>query len=327
MDRLIGIFWNRSQQRLRAGWRVVFQFVVAAACFIGFMIGTSIAFKMAGVDTSSPWLMMLGGVVQNVIFGAIVILACIFLDRRRSFKDLGLRIDRRWWMDLLGGLLVGGVLMGVIFAIQYQQGMITLGESAFDWNQILLFQLGWFVTMCFVGAGEELLSRGYQLKNLTEGFQKFGFFKSFLVASVVSSAVFGVLHMMNPNATVIATVSIMLAGLMFCVGRICTGSLAAPIGMHIAWNYFQGAIFGFPVSGQKMQGSLFTIDKTIDSPWSGGEFGPENSLMGLIAILITTLVFVFWPKTKTNYKENLVDMVRFRRRVPTGSNSNTIAAG
>ena len=310
MKALVWPFWNADQRRLRAGWRVVFQFVVAVICFIATAM---IVGSIYQGETQNPFFMMGGAVVQNCIFTGVIILACIFLDRRRV-KDIGLNINARWWLDLLGGLAMGAILMGIIFVIQYQLGMITLKESALSWSQILPYQIGWLVAMTFVGAGEEILSRGYQLKNLTEGFQRLGFLNGFILAAIITSSIFGILHASNDNATVIAVVGIIMAGVMFCVGRICTGSLAAPIGMHITWNYFQGAVFGFPVSGHRMQGSLISIDKTVDSPWTGGEFGPENSFMGLIAMIVSIVIFIYWPKKKTNFKENVLEMVRFRDR-------------
>lgn len=274
---------------------------------------------------SDTTFMVAGALIQNSVVIVCIIVACIFLDRRKV-RDIGLKINRRWWLDFWGGIFLGGALMGIIFTIQYLAGLITLGKSELNWQQILSYQSVWLLAMIFVGVGEEILSRGYQLKNLTEGFKRLGVFKSFLLASVITSSIFGVQHMFNPNATVIAVIGIILAGIMFCVARIFTGSLAAPIGMHISWNYFQGAVFGFPVSGNSMPGSLIKIDKTVDSVWTGGEFGPENSFMGLAAIIIAMTVFVMWPKKHSSVKENLVEMIRFRRRHPIeNSDSNQTA--
>ena len=245
-------------------------------------------------------------------------LACLWPDRR-NFADLGLKLNRRWWLDLLGGLALGAILMTAIFAIEYQRGWLEIKDSMAstdETREMIQLQIHWLLAMIFIGTGEEIMSRGYHLKNLTEGLRKLGFLQSFVLATLISSSVFGILHMMNPNATIIGTVGVFFAGIMFCVGRLCTGSLAAPIGMHISWNYFQGAVFGFPVSGQSMKGSFIENNQVVDSIWTGGKFGPEAGLLGLFAIFAAIVIFALWPRKKTNWRENLVELIRLRRRKP-----------
>ncbi len=258
--------------------------------------------------------MVFGSVSQHVIVIALALLACVWPDRRR-IREIGLDINLRWWLDLLGGLALGAVLTALIFMIEYHNGWIELGESDTDFGQTFRLQLGWLLAMVFVGTGEEIMSRGYQLKNLTEGFKRTGVLTSFVIATLISSGVFGLLHVLNPHASVLATVLVVMAGIMFCVGRLLTGSLAAPIGMHIAWNYCQGAVFGFPISGTTIQGSVINIDSTVDSIWTGGDFGPEAGLLGLFAIITATAVFMLWPGSRADWKTRLVQMARFRRRV------------
>lgn len=112
-----------------------------------------------------------------------------------------------------------------------------------------------------VGFYEELLSRGYHIKNLSEGlnFNKSNPKVAILIATLISSALFGILHVFNPNANWVSTLNLVLAGIFLATGYILTGELALSIGIHTAWNFFQGNIFGFPVSGRNAGATLQAI--------------------------------------------------------------------
>ncbi len=83
-----------------------------------------------------------------------------------------------------------------------------------------------------------------------------------MLAWFASSIALGVLHVFNPNASLISTLYLVLAGLFLGLGLVMTGSLAIPIGLHITWNFFQGNVFGFPVSGNDYPGAtIFSIEQ------------------------------------------------------------------
>ena len=114
-----------------------------------------------------------------------------------------------------------------------------------------------------------------------------------LIALVISSTILGVLHILNPRATLVSTVNISLAGIFLGLGYVLTGRLAIPIGLHITWNFFQGSVFGFPVSGMDTIGATF-VETRQGGPdaLTGGAFGPEAGLIGIVAMVTGRLLVV-----------------------------------
>jgi hypothetical protein len=103
--------------------------------------------------------------------------------------------------------------------------------------------------------------------------------------------VFGALHLANPGATALAGVTAAMAGLMFCALYALTGRLWVPIGLHLAWNFAQGYLFGAAVSGNDLGGSIAvsTANTGAQSWLTGGTFGPEASVFALLLISSVTM--------------------------------------
>ena len=117
-----------------------------------------------------------------------------------------------------------------------------------------------------------------------------------MLAALLSSAIFGVLHAANPNASAISTFNIVLAGLFLGLGLLLTGELAIPIGLHITWNFFQGNVFGFAVSGLDAGTTFIAVEQGGNALLTGGAFGPEAGLIGIAAILLGSLLIVLWVR-------------------------------
>lgn len=329
---MANIFWNRNERRVRAGWRILVQMILyfILAIFLATIPPTIIATTMAvgqSLDPSTPqfvaeiqtliyttpWLRILNSVLA--IGGGLLVLwlAGRFLDRRK-FSSFGFHFNRSWWLDFAFGLALGAILMVFIFIVELAAGWITITgafymDAAFTapfWAAIVA-ALIYYIQ---VGINEEILSRGYQLRNIAEGLHigPISARTALVLAYIISSSVFGLMHLDNPNASLLSSVMIALAGIMLGMGYVLTGELAIPIGLHISWNFFQGNVFGLPVSGGASALSFIAVEQGGPDLWTGGAFGPEAGLIGLIAMLLGIGLTYLWVKSRYG-KVNLLDQL------------------
>jgi hypothetical protein len=317
---LQSIFWNSAEKRIRMFWRITGQLLIMLPLLFILQIllvgvGLGLVASQGGVSpeqmtdpaavnrliSDSPLLMMLALGAMGISVFVSVFIAGRLLDRRR-FADFGLHFNRRWWADFAFGAGLGAVLMLFIFLIELALGWVTVSgtlvtrQPEASFLPALLIPL---LTFLAVGIYEELFSRGYQLTNLAEGLSgtPLGKRGAIAAATVISSAVFGLLHATNPNATAFSTFNIAVAGIFLAAGFILTGELSMPIGLHITWNFFQGNVFGFPVSGGNYRSATFiAVQQGGPDLWTGGAFGPEAGLLGLGAMLLGIVLTILWVK-------------------------------
>lgn len=240
-----------------------------------------------------------------MLVGALgIVLATLFAARfydRRPVSDLGLQLTASWWRDLCFGLVLGALLMLLIFLVELALGWITI-EDVFYTRLPYPFWMALvspLVLFLLVGIYEELMVRGYVMKNMAEGLslKPLGGKTGMLLALLLSSALFGLLHALNPNVSTVSTVFLSLAGLFLGLPVLLTDQLAIPIGLHITWNFFQGNVFGFPVSGTPVNRTTFiAVDQGGPELWTGGAFGPEAGLLGIAAMLVGVILIVWWVK-------------------------------
>jgi hypothetical protein len=305
MSTIINLFWNQHESRLRAFWRLlafiitVFIIALAFAIMIGGLFGSMFAGTATAIPDSTQ--LLVGSIIQLVATLLALWLAGRFIDRR-PFADFGLHIDASWWLDFGFGLALGALLMAGVFLLELAAGWISITgtlQTAAPGQSFLLAILIPLIAFLGVGIYEELLTRGYLLQNLAEGLNigSIGPRGAIIIAWVISSAIFGLLHLGNPNATAISTFNIALAGIFLGLGYVLTGKLAIPIGLHITWNFFQGNVFGFPVSGGTFSSTTFiAIEQGGPALWTGGAFGPESGLLGVLAMLIGSALTVLWVR-------------------------------
>ena len=213
--------------------------------------------------------------------------------------------------------------MLLIFLVELALGWITIEKGFYNrlpypfwvalFSPLTLFLL--------VGIYEELLVRGYIMKNLAEGlgFHPLGSRVGMLLALLLSSALFGLLHAGNPNASTLSTFGLFLAGLLLGLPVLLTDELAIPIGLHITWNFFQGNVFGFPVSGTAVNRTTFiAVKQGGPDLWTGGAFGPEAGLLGFAAILVGVILIVWWVRRTRGTAGFRQSLAEYSPPVPNG---------
>lgn len=190
-----------------------------------------------------------------------------------SFRSMGFYVNG-FSRESITGLGLGAIIMATGFsALVFGQEIQWTGTNMEYGPFILGF--GLFV---LVALSEELLFRGYVLNNLMKSMNR-------LNALLMSSLFFTLMHSINPNFSWMSFWNILLAGILIGLPYIFTKSLWLPIALHFSWNFFQGTIFGFNVSGQDTY-SVFTQLRTADTIWNGGAFGFEGSALSIVLELI-----------------------------------------
>ena len=281
--------FDNEEPRLRAGWRLLVQSVL----LLFLTICAYIPLAFAPRFNSSIELLYLQ--VASLFGTTLSILLVRRLLDKRSFVSLGTRIDRWSLLDLLIGVGITFLMMALIFGIQWAAGWIRF--DSFAWQDqplagVILETLVALLTLVLVGWSEELLSRGYQLQTLESGLNTFW-------AVLFSSAIFSFLHLTNPNVDSIAFVAsgLFLAGIFLAFGYLRTRQLWLPIGLHIGWNFFQGVVFGFPISGLDYF-HLARLQVSGPQIWTGGAFGPEAGLVLIPGMLIGFILVALYTRNR-----------------------------
>ncbi len=281
------IFLSPNEPRLRAGWRLLLQTVLMFAI----AIVVSLVTGMLGPSIGGS--LIFGQILNFIMITGSVYIARRWLDRR-SFESLGFKLSGQTLVDIFAGIGITFLQMGFIYAVMFLLGWITFQGFAWQFdpiNIVVTSVLATFVAFIFVGWNEELLSRGYHLQTIASGLNLFW-------GVVISSAIFGLLHLGNPNATWVSAAGIFFAGLYLAYGYIRTKQLWLSIGLHIGWNFFEGVVFGFPVSGLDIY-RLTRIQVHGPEIWTGGAFGPEAGLIVLPSLIVGAVLIYLYTMKRT----------------------------
>jgi uncharacterized protein len=218
------------------------------------------------------------GISFALLSGAIGIFVYRGLVRRMEARNADELSQRGLASGLAIGTVIGFVMFAAVIAI-----LAAMGDAAVATLPILIFPAYGFALAVVSAVFEELIMRGAMFRIIEDRFGSWP-------ALIVSAAIFGLLHGFNHGATIVSTLCIAFeAGLLLAAAYMATRSLWLPIGLHFGWNFTEGGIFGTAVSGGKSIGVLKT---TITGPVliSGGEFGPEASVIALAVCSVVTAV-------------------------------------
>ncbi len=267
---------------LRSGWKALGFLLVSIIVGGGVpQLARHIPPLAALARAGGPWL--------GALLGAAVSAGCLLLERRHPL-DFGLRFDRRWALEFLLGTAGGVVLLGAV-------ALVVRATGAFHWEpnpsaslRHLLLGAGLFLGVAF---NEEILVRGYAFQRLARG--GLGVWGT----QALFALIFAVGHWGNPNNTgatrVWATLNIALAALLLGLALLRTGSLALPVGIHLGWNWTQGTLMGFQVSGTDAPGWWRPVLDPARPAWvHGGAFGLEATLACAALCTLAILLLAAW---------------------------------
>jgi len=279
------IFVNEADGRLRAGWRILLFFVALAG------IGNLIIFGVQALIGGRP----APGLGRDFLMvGTLAVVTTLILPfgrrwlDKRDVRSLGLIWNGQALKDLGFGWILSGVMAALVFGTLSLGGWLTVDQIDLDPALFLAPLTGYFLVHLLVGWWEELFFRGYLFDNLTEGLGR-------SIAILVSCVLYGVVHMINPNASLLSGSIIILFGWMRLYGLLSTRQLWLSMGMHMGWNFFQGPVFGFAASGH----DTFTLIEhtTSGAGWiTGGDFGPEASIITLPVIALALWAMKWWAE-------------------------------
>ena len=190
----------------------------------------------------------------------------------------------------INALLGVGVAVGVIGVgtlLLYSGGSLSFKGMNFDPLNFSVSTL-FFILVAFV---EEIIVRGYVLSNLMESMNRW-------LALFISALIFSIMHSGNPDITLMAALNIFVAGILLGVNYIYTKNLWFAIFFHFAWNFFQGTIIGYHVSGLSIETGLFEIFVNGPDEITGGLFGFEGSAFALILQIIAIVALAMYYESK-----------------------------
>ena len=191
-------------------------------------------------------------------------------------------------MRMMGiGWAVAAVNFLAIIVCLFLCGYYRIVTVEFD----VASQLCWLSLFLLVGVVEEVVFRGILFRLITDKW-------NIAVGLTTSSLLFGLAHLGNPGATLWAALAIAIAsGWLFGMAYAYHQTIWVPIGMHWAWNYLEGGVFGCAVSGAPLDYQpLITPRISGADILTGGAFGPEASIicvaLGIVLSIVYTVLYL-----------------------------------
>ena len=266
-------FWSVDGE-LRAFWKLSAYFAVWV--FVVFFV------FLATIPLPLP--MHLPVVQASILFAGVVV-ATLFGMRvmdRSPLRAVGFgppHALRQFWI----GVGVSVVMICTVVLAELALGLASMQLNALSFAHALGLVASGLLLYVVVGVSEELLMRGYPFRTLERAARP-------LVALLVTSVLFSLIHVRNPGIGLASLCNIAFAGIWLGRARIVSGQLWLPIGLHTGWNFAQGTIFGYPVSGMLEETVLRT--HVQGATWfTGGDFGPEGGVLVTLVLILGTLLF------------------------------------
>ena len=289
---------NEDANTVKEPSKLVTYLVVAAKIIVYILLMLGFTGMLAAVCIKPISFFKISGILEEVVMQS-TFLAGSFLAAWTLLKnwdhlpiaDLGLSLEGRT-KDIFWGTFVALAIYAVGFGILYAMGEVEIAAVHFSAYELLL---SW-ILMLLVALTEEIAFRGFVLGHLlTAGANRF-------VALFLSSALFSLMHIFNPNFSLIAFLNILLAGILIGSTYIYTRNLWFPIALHLFWNWLQGPILGFEVSGGRLGGTLLSLELPEENIINGGAFGFEGSVLCTALMIIAIAIILKIQSRKVNQR-------------------------
>ena len=244
-----------------------------------------LGFDLNSVTTSKIDLTTMVFLEYSMIFFMLIILYfCMKYIDKEKFTSIGLDFSGRF-VEFIFGIFLGFIIMAFAFSTLILFGEIVFERVIIDFNKIIMS------IILFIGVSfyEEVIFRGYMLKNLMQSFNPF-------VSLFISSILFCLIHSSNPNVNYLGLINIFLAGYFLGISYVYTKNLWFPFALHFSWNFFQ-SLFGFNVSGLDSY-SFIEFDIPQNNLFNGGEFGFESSIISIVILISGSIII--WNYFKKN---------------------------
>ncbi|EPY6471744.1 CPBP family intramembrane glutamic endopeptidase [Clostridium sporogenes] len=230
--------------------------------------------------------------VTGFLFSILVVF--IWVKKREKRSIVGMGFYREGFIKkYILGFIVGIILFSLVVMVLIITGHTNL-VNGLNLNNIVPLMVvlpGWIIQ----SAAEEILVRGWLMNVLGAKY-------NITIGLIFSSLLFALLHFLNPNVSLVAILNLFITGILFGLYVIKTKNLWGACGLHAAWNFFQGNIFGFEVSGIKTGvGSLMKLKLVGSDLFTGGSFGPEAGIACTIVLSVAIIILLY--KIKNSYEK------------------------
>lgn len=244
-------------------------------------------------------------IVTFIVAPVLGIIAIVVWARRGQpvFANLGFKVTKWTLPDLLVGFGITAITILGVFLIELALGVITVAPAAYDLSTFLAT----FGDIAANAAVEEIFFRSLLLSGLVVVLGLVPWGANRWVPVLVSAALFGLIHATNPGASPISVFGNALGGLIYGMAFLGARNIWFPFGLHLGWNFTQ-TLLGLPVSGKNFPG-LFTTTSTGSDLVTGGTFGPEAGIIGILSRFVVIALLLGYLLAR--YRDGSIASLRF----------------
>ena len=281
--------------RIKSGWR--FSFFLIAFIFLSAFLVLITFETLANLPIGFSENSLLRMIAQFTITTfAAVSLGWLFgrFFEDLPFRALGASLTKNWLKDLVFGLIIGAISIAIAALVAFAFGGMRFEINRSSGSTAILLTLGITLIIFVAGAiAEETLFRGYLLQTMTRA-------RLAWLGVLLTSVLFASGHIGNPSANILSWMNTFLAGIWLAAAYLKTRNLWFPFGIHLTWNWVQGAFFGVTVSGLSELASapVLVVSEKGNAFVSGGDYGIEGGIACTIALIVSTALIWFTPILK-----------------------------